>query len=256
VEHRSDPESLEELRAYVNARTKVIKSFDSGDEEVFRCQITESLGASIALHPREWGQYVAELRDGNVGIWRFLRVFARMNVWRIAHRMGRYPDQPRRAGRNRVDGDKLGLQPGEIVEVRPLDEIGLTLDDDLKHRGLRYSEEMTPACGKRFRVKNRVERLVDENTGRMIELKNDCIVLEGFVCSGDRSPSSLFCPREAYPLWREAWLRRIDEDRSLPLSARAERSREDQPPIAGTGGDQLGVGTTSPTSASRATSDA
>jgi hypothetical protein len=217
-EQRGDDGSLEELREFVTARTRTVKSFESGDEEVFRCQITESLGASTPLHPREWGQYTAELKSGNVGILRFLRVFARMNVWRIAHRLGRYPDQPRRAGPSRVDGERLGLSAGELVEVRPLEEIGLTLDENLKHRGLRYSEELTPACGKRFRVKNRVDRLIDENTGRMIELKNDCIVLEGFVCSGDRSPSSLFCPREAYPLFREAWLRRVDDDRSLPVT--------------------------------------
>src|SRR4029450_1169738 len=100
--------------------------------------------------------------------------------------------------------------------VRPLADIGTTLDDDFRHRGLRYSEEMAPACGKRFRVKSRVDRLIDERTGRMIELKNDCIVLEGFVCSGDRSPSALFCPREAYPLWREAWLRRVEGTKPLP----------------------------------------
>jgi len=215
-EQRSDDESIKRLRAFVSERTRTVKSFDAGPEEVFRCQITESLGASTPLHPREWQQYIAEVRSGNVGIVRFLRVFVRMNIWRIAHRLGRYPDQPKRAGPDRVDGERLGLAAGELVEVRSLDEIGATLDENLKHRGLRYSEELTPACGKRFRVKNRVDRLIDENTGRMIELKNDCIVLEGFVCSGDRSPSSLFCPREAYPLFREAWLRRVGDRRDPP----------------------------------------
>ena len=58
----------------------------------------------------------------------------------------------------------------------------------------------------------------------MIELKNDCIVLEGFVCSGDRSLGAWFCPREAYPLFREAWLQRVDEptaDAGLGASAAA-----------------------------------
>jgi hypothetical protein len=219
-EHRSDEQSLDELRAFVAARTRVTKSFETGPEEVFRCQITESLHASTPLAPREWSQYLAELRSGNVGIVRFLRVFVRMNVWRIAHRLGRRPGMPKVAGADRVDGTKLGLQVGELVEVRPLADIGTTLDDDFRHRGLRYSEEMAPACGKRFRVKSRVDRLIDERTGRMIELKNDCIVLEGFVCSGDRSPSALFCPRAAYPFFREAWLRRVEEQAtSKPRSA-------------------------------------
>jgi hypothetical protein len=116
---------------------------------------------------------------------------------------------PKPAGLARVDGEKLDLRPGELVEVRSRSEIGATLDSNLKHRGLSFSQEMTPACGKRFRVKNRVDRLIDEHTGKMIELKNDCIVLDGFVCQGDRSPGALFCPREAYPMFREAWLRRV-----------------------------------------------
>jgi hypothetical protein len=33
-----------------------------------------------------------------------------MNIWRVAHRLGRYPDQPHRAGPDRVDGEKLGLE--------------------------------------------------------------------------------------------------------------------------------------------------
>ena len=210
-ETRSEEADLAELRAYVTARTRATREFETGPEEVWRCQITESLGASTPLQPREWSQYIAEVKSGNVGLWRFARVFVRMVVLRYAHRLGRTPGLPKLAGAERVDGDRLGLRPGELVEVRSMREIGATLDDDAKHRGLRYSEEMSPACGKRFHVRNRVDRLIDENTGRMIELKNDCIVLEGFVCSGDRTPAALFCPRAAYPFFREAWLKRVDE---------------------------------------------
>jgi hypothetical protein len=101
---RSDDESVAELRAYVTGRTRVTKTFETGPEEVYRCQITESLGASTPLQPRDWGQYIAEVRNGNVGLWRFLRVAVRMNIWRVAHRLGRTPDLPKLAGANRVDG--------------------------------------------------------------------------------------------------------------------------------------------------------
>jgi hypothetical protein len=136
---------------------------------------------------------------------------------------------PAVAGPDRVDGTKLDLEAGELVQVRSLGEIGKTLDSDYRHRGLRYSEEMSPACGKRFRVRRRMNRLIDENTGRMIELKNDCIVLEGFTCSGDRTPAALFCPRAAYPIFREAWLRRVDEhtpslSRAAPDGAAADEA--------------------------------
>jgi hypothetical protein len=79
-------------------------------------------------------------------------------------------------------------------------------------------------------VKNRVDRLIDERTGRMIELKNDCIVLDGFVCSGDRSPSAIFCPREAYPLFREAWLKRVEG--AVPSAARARGAELHDAPTA------------------------
>jgi hypothetical protein len=45
----------------------------------------------------------------------------------------------------------------------------------------------------------------------MINISADCLILEGAVCSGERSVGRWFCPREIYPYWREAWLRRADE---------------------------------------------
>ena len=69
-----------------------------------------------------------------------------------------------------------------------------------------FDGEMTPYCGRRFRVLRRVERIIDERTGRMLRLPKDCIVLDGVVCQGIYH---LFCPRAIYPYWREVWLRRV-----------------------------------------------
>ena len=79
------------------------------------------------------------------------------------------------------------------------------------NKGLLFAAaEMLPACGKRYRVRRRVEKIIDERTGRMLRMKHDCIVLDGFVCTGDRSHRRWFCAREIYPYWREAWLRRVE----------------------------------------------
>jgi hypothetical protein len=59
-------------------------------------------------------------------------------------------------------------------------------------------------------VLRRVEQIIDERTGRMMRLPNDCIVLDGVVCPGRLSERRLFCPRAIYPFWREIWLQRID----------------------------------------------
>jgi hypothetical protein len=73
---------------------------------------------------------------------------------------------------------------------------------------------MGPFAGGRYRVKNRVDRLVDERTGEMIEISSDCLILEDVVCGGDRSTCRWFCRRGIYPYWREAWVARVDDSAS------------------------------------------
>ncbi len=82
------------------------------------------------------------------------------------------------------------------------------MDENGKTRGLWFDWEMKPYCGGRYRVLDRVERLIDERSGKMIEISSDCLILDGVVCSGEHSQKHWFCPRATYPYWREAWLRR------------------------------------------------
>jgi hypothetical protein len=105
----------------------------------------------------------------------------------------------------------LNLQPGDFVQVRSRNEIVPTLDKNGRNRGLSFDREMLPYCGGTYRVKDRVQRIIDERTGRMIHISRDCLILEDVVCSGERSVGRLFCPRQIYPYWREAWLRQVDE---------------------------------------------
>jgi hypothetical protein len=77
---------------------------------------------------------------------------------------------------------------------------------------------MLPYCGKTYRVKDRVERIIDDRTGRMLKISADCLILDGVVCSGERSVGRWFCPRQIYPYWREAWLRPVDDHAAEPDS--------------------------------------
>jgi len=72
---------------------------------------------------------------------------------------------------------------------------------------------MLPYCGRTLRVKDTVERIIDDKTGRLLKLPKDCLILEGAVCSGDRTAGCWFCPREIYSFWREAWVERVEEPR-------------------------------------------
>ena len=95
------------------------------------------------------------------------------------------------------------------MRVRSADEIRETLTTKGRNRGLWFDTEMLRFCGQTFRVRALVHRLVDERTGRMLELTSDCVTLEGAVSSGDRSTQRWFCPRSIYPYWRKCWLERV-----------------------------------------------
>ncbi|MDG7000295.1 MAG: hypothetical protein JRN15_14420 [Nitrososphaerota archaeon] len=107
-----------------------------------------------------------------------------------------------------VADEVLNLQPGELVEVKSLDEILATLDSTGKHRGLGFSGEMREYCGRRMRVFKRVERIcLESRPGVLRKLKNT-VLLEGCICRG----GDMGCDRSAFLFWRECWLKRVDPD--------------------------------------------
>ncbi len=182
-----------------------------GDPSLFRCQATEARRATTPLPTYDVRQYAREVRSGNVALGRMLRLSLRIVWWELRSLARRPAGHLPRVRRMFGQPAALGLQPGEWVEVRSAAEIARTLDRRNTNRGLYFSApEMTPACGKRFRVRRRVTRIIDEPSGRMLTLKNDCIVLDGPLCDGERSIGRWFCSRQIYPYWREAWLMRAE----------------------------------------------
>jgi hypothetical protein len=103
----------------------------------------------------------------------------------------------------------LGLQPGDWVEVKSLDEIRSTLDSRGCHRGLDFTEEMLEYCGRRFRVFKRVERICMEGKGGEMRTLKNTVSLEGAICNG----GSRGCDRGCMMFWREAWLKRVGSER-------------------------------------------
>ena len=189
-------------------------------EERFRCQATELLRAA----PERIGlldlrQYVADVKTGNVGVGGVLRslFFGLFNVlqsrsrrWLPAHLTFKQ-GLPWGFVSGRVVGKtptgQLDLQPGEFVRIKSKEEIMRTLDAGRLNRGMGFEEEMARSCGRTARVLRRVERCIDEKTGRMLSMKSPCIVLEGIVCAGVYHAN---CPREFLPFWREIWLERVE----------------------------------------------
>jgi hypothetical protein len=85
-----------------------------------------------------------------------------------------------------------------------------------------FSSEMAAYCGNEYHVLGIVSRLVDEKTGKMIEIKNPCVILDGVICAAHYVTGLLFCPRATYPYWREIWLERVGESGASADGAPAE----------------------------------
>ena len=196
------------LERLAEAGTRTVREIQGQRSEVWRCQAT---GAS-PLKTSNLPQYWRELTNGNFGLLRFIRLAARGFIIEAADRVGLFKRLPfRLPGSQTTAVEPLDLQPGDLVQVRSPAEIAATLDENGLNRGLSFDREMLPYCGRTFRVKDRVRRIVDDKTGRMLTISKDCIILDGVVCSGECSTGRWFCPREIYAYWREPWLRRVPE---------------------------------------------
>lgn len=110
-----------------------------------------------------------------------------------------------------ASGNVLGLQPGELVEVKSEQEILQVLDGNGATSGLAFLPEMQRYCGRRFRVFKRLERILLEDSKQIRRIK-DTVLLDGVVCDG----VGVGCDRSCFYFWREAWLRRAGEEAPKP----------------------------------------
>ncbi len=103
--------------------------------------------------------------------------------------------------------ETLNLRPGELVEVKALEEILATLDGNRRNKGLLWMTGMSRYCGRRYRVRRRVERIMLESNGELRNMKNT-VLLEDVMCDGVAFGG---CDRSCFHFWREAWLRRVSQ---------------------------------------------
>jgi hypothetical protein len=215
-----DPAPRGCTEATLMAATRADEGAAQPGQEQYRCQATElTRAATVRLPWWDVRQYVREVRVGNARPLAMIRsvVVLLFNVFQAGSR--RYlPARLRliRGGQKypfivgrltKTPKETLDLQPGELVRVKTKEQIMATLDRKATNRGLTFDGEMLKYCGKQARVLRRVDRIIDEPTGKLMQFRNDCIVLEGVICAGDYHQ---YCPRSIYPYWREIWLERVE----------------------------------------------
>ena len=102
----------------------------------------------------------------------------------------------------------LGLKAGEWVEVRSQAEILATLDKNGRLDELPFMPQMLRYCGQKLQVHKRVHKLccmVTDTGGRRM---SNAVVLEDVRCDGQAYGG---CEMRCMILWKEAWLKRVDQ---------------------------------------------
>lgn len=100
----------------------------------------------------------------------------------------------------------LDLQPGDWVEVKSVEEITATLDSTGKNRGLQFAYDLKWCCGRKFKVRSRLDHMVLERTGKYLNVKNT-VLLDGITCPCRCVIGG--CSRADYIYWREIWLKKV-----------------------------------------------
>jgi hypothetical protein len=213
----------------VSANTRWVDP--NGGSPTYVCQATNVRYATKALAWWDLRQYFEDYWSGNVGLDRLLSGLIYSSYYHLSQAgvglgplMRWFYDRfhwlwggtlfPRKPGvipqGKPTPSGTLDLQPGELVRVKSHEEILKTVDSSNRNRGMYWDAELVPYCGGTYRVLKRVSRLIDEKTGKMIEMKNPCIVMDTVVCQARYSPCRMLCPKSMYPYWRELWLERVE----------------------------------------------
>ncbi|MEZ5475310.1 MAG: hypothetical protein R3E72_09950 [Steroidobacteraceae bacterium] len=205
---------------------------DPPDNPTYVCQTTAIYDASDDLSTWDIRQYLADVTSGNHSIWHMFKLLTRAGYAALLQRGVGYrlllqfynKFQQLRGGEpfpimvgkiepgQRTPTEILDLQPGELVEVKSAEEISATITADGFNRGMRYDPEMLKYSGHRYRVQQRVNKLIDEKSGKMVSMKSPCIQLDNVFCRAEFTPGRLGCPRASNTYWREIWLRRVADD--------------------------------------------
>ncbi|MBZ5506934.1 MAG: hypothetical protein LAO78_15875 [Acidobacteriia bacterium] len=200
--------------AALRARLKV-----KADEQRYFCQSTELLRSTEAFPGRmkPWLVRIAfrQIRQKDRSASEMAKLFVRWLRIRL-HRAVAGDDRLRGPHTKGTPVEVLDLKPGELVRIKPLDQIVATLNHKKRNRGMVVCHEMTLCCETVAQVRYRVNRVIEEISGKMREL-NHTVTLQGpggepslcdeCLCYGEMGD----CPRGELMYWREIWLERVNQ---------------------------------------------
>lgn len=115
---------------------------------------------------------------------------------------------------NKASGEpeEVTFKTGDMVLVRPIEEIRATLNADNWLRGCKFMPEMEQYCGTVQRVFKPVERFVNECDYTVRKAKG-LVLLENVFCQGLAGVGR--CDRSCFYFWRVEWLERLEVEDEL-----------------------------------------
>lgn len=199
-------ENLNESSNDLTASDELIKKLKvKKSDEVYFCQSTELRNATRPLSMKEKIQKLfCDYRNKNYRLIHLIKVVIFPLLRKFQKKI---KDTGPKGNLTTTPTELLNLQPGELVEIKSFDEIKQTLDVGGRNKGLLFDSDMIQFCGKRFRVKNRLDKMILERDGKMIEVRNT-VILDGVTCQCFFAFGG--CPRKEYQFWREVWLKRVE----------------------------------------------
>lgn len=193
------------LRSDNLAETQLRSSLKSKkSKHRFYCQSTELHRATVYLSIlRRILKIPREIRDNGVSLSLALESIY-FPVWKHI-----FPATRPRGRLKATPELTLNLRAGEIVEVRPYEEILRTLDRRGANRGLSFTAAMKRFCGAKLTVRSRLQQMILEHSGTMVQTRNT-VILDTATCSFSGRFGG--CPRLELLFWREIWLKRVDSN--------------------------------------------
>lgn len=217
VQPRSDLAARERLRSRLKT---------SRGPNTYFCQASEILKATDRLS--RWERFEKcfdEVRMGNYSLSEMAQRIGRWLFWRLRRvLLGEYAH-----GNNKsTPAENLNLRPGELVEIKSIEGINKTLNENGYNRGLYFTPDMRLLCGKQHRVQRRIEKIIVDGTGEMRKLGNT-VYLEGELCGCVYALGG--CPRGEFSYWREIWLRRAQAPVAPEVENETQSEQEGLPAV-------------------------
>ena len=203
-----DPEDRERLLSRLKTK--------AGPTTYF-CQASEILKATGEMS--KWDKLAQCFREVRVGNCSALEMAHRLGTWLFWRTRRLLLGEYARGTCRTTPVQSVNLQPGEWVEVKPMEAINDTLNQAGYNRGLNFPPDMRLLCGQQQRVERRIEKIIVDGTGEMRQLRNT-VYLEGSYCGCIYALGG--CPRGEFSYWREIWLQRAPSERGReqPVTSR------------------------------------